>query len=180
MTRPVLLSQETPSHIQQSLWSDQDERTCSWSVRPRLRVRRACLSFSLQETFEIDSALKKKKLKLKVARSNHDKRKAHEESQKRQPLQRRKRSLKEEKLKCEYMVISSSSNPFSFSLLLYYFNKDIDLLTSAFKFFWCAYEISFSGLWYDCRINIGFKIFTLKFGFWWKIFHYNVVDTIIK
>ena len=73
MTRPVLLSQKTPSHIQQSFWSDQDERTRPWSVRPRLSFRRACLSFSLQEILEIDSALKKKKLKLKVAERNHTK-----------------------------------------------------------------------------------------------------------
>ena len=41
-------------------------------MRPCLKLRSACFSLSLQETFEFDSALKKK-LKLKVATKKNNK-----------------------------------------------------------------------------------------------------------
>ena len=50
-----------------SSWSDQDESRFKGSVRPRLRLRSACLSLSLQVAFEF--ALKK--LEVKVAAKNH-------------------------------------------------------------------------------------------------------------
>ena len=69
VTRLVLLSHRILSHLQQSYWSDQEESRFRGSMRPCLRLRSACLSFSMQETFE--SALKK--LKLNVAAKNHSK-----------------------------------------------------------------------------------------------------------
>ena len=68
MTQPILLSKTTPSHVEQSSWIDQDESTPKGSLRPCLKFRSACLSFSLQETF--DSALTKK---LKVVAKKHSK-----------------------------------------------------------------------------------------------------------
>ena len=41
-------------------------------MRPCLKLRSACFSLSLQETFEFDSALKKK-LKLRVATKKNNK-----------------------------------------------------------------------------------------------------------
>ena len=95
-----------------------------------------------------------------------------------------KGSLKEERLKCEYiakeaaiyiMTLQTLSHfPYYYIILIKTLtcwlvllnSSDVSLKKKKKKIFWCACEILFSDLWYDGGINIWFKIFTLKLIQW--------------
>ena len=69
VTRPVFLSQWTLFHPKQSQLKQSSWLYPGGNMRLRLNFRSACLSFSLQETFDSAS----KKLKKRVAANNHSK-----------------------------------------------------------------------------------------------------------